>query len=146
MCNLTEKLFDAICAKYLNDRRLRKPFNVNIRKNNGIIIGSTNIDIQEGLNKFFAELTDFISSAITNNVPKGEIQSADIKHGRNVDMGIDQAEIINGRFFEIYCYNCFSITFVRVWLEKALFIEKKWISIDIDEIQHTPWFKGDDDE
>jgi hypothetical protein len=34
-----------------------------------------------------------------------------------------------------------SIAFVRVWLEKGLYIKKKWVSVDVDENLKTLWFK-----
>ncbi len=71
----------------------------------------------------------------------GEIQTIDIQAGRNIDLGIEQTKILNGKFFEFYCYTCFSIAFIRILLEEGIYYKQRWISIDIDEILNTPWFK-----
>lgn len=139
MCDITEDIFKIVKEKFKDDKRLKEKFNVTIKKDKKQIIGSTNIEVKNDIERFFND----VCCAVENVVKKvdGEYLSVEIKHGKNVDLGIRQAEILDGRFFEVYCYKCLSSAFVRIWLEKGLYIKKKWISIDVDEILETLWFK-----
>ncbi len=139
MCNITENIFKTVKAEFSHDKRLTKKFNVMIKKDKKYIIGSTNIDVKNDIEGFFNDVCCAVENVVKN--VNGEYQSVEIKHGKNVDLGIKQAEILDGRFFEVYCYRCSSATFVRIWLEKGLYIKKKWISIDVDENLKTLWFK-----
>ncbi len=142
MCNVAEQLFEAIKQKFSceHDKRIKEKFNVMLRKNKNYTIASANIEVkQEYIENVFDDLCTLAENKLKNI--KGEIQAFEIKKGENVDLGVRQAEIIKGKFFEVYCYECMSVIFLRIWLENLLFINKKWLSIDCDEIQNTLWFK-----
>jgi len=139
MCNLTENIFKTVKERFEEDKRLKEKFNIMIKKEKNCVVGSTNIDVKGGIKGFFNDVCLTVENVVKN--VNGEYQSAEIKEGENVDLGIKQAEILDGRFFEVYCYKCLSIAFVRIWLEKGLYIKKKWVSIDVDEILETLWFK-----
>ena len=139
MCNLTENIFKNIKIKFENDERLKEKFNIMIKKDKNCIVGSANIDVKVDIKGFFNDVCLTVENVVKN--VNGEYQSVEIKHGKNVDLGLKQAEILEGRFFEVYCYKCLSIGFIRVWLEKRLYIKKSWISVDVDEILETLWFK-----
>jgi len=139
MCNLTENIFKNIKIKFENDERLKEKFNIMIKKDKNCIVGSANIDVKVDIKGFFNDVCLTVENVVKN--VNGEYQSVEIKEGENVDLGIKQAEILDGRFFEVYCYKCLSIGFIRIWLEKGLYIKKKWISVDVDENLKTLWFK-----
>lgn len=139
MCNLTENVFKTVKERFKDDKRLKEKFNVMIKKDKKYVIGSTNIDVKNDIEDFFNDVCLAVENTVKN--VNGEYQSVEIKYGENVDLGIKQAEILDGRFFEVYCYDCLSIAFVRVWMEKGLYIKKKWISVDVDENLKTLWFK-----
>lgn len=61
--------------------------------------------------------------------------------GGITDLGQKEAEIEMGYYAEFYCYDCMSATFIRLWKERALFMEKEWVSVDIDEISDSLWFR-----
>ena len=140
MCNITENVFKIVKERFKDDKRLKEKFNVMIKKDKKYVIGSTNIDVKNDIEGFFNDICCAIENVVKN--VNGEYQSVEIKHGKNVDLGIKQAEIVNGKFFEVYCYKCLSTAFVRIWLEKGLYIKKKWISVDVDENLKTLWFKA----
>jgi hypothetical protein len=139
MCNITENIFKTVKEEFSHDKRLKEKFNVMIKKDKKYIIGSTNIDVKNDIEGFFNEVCLAVENVVKN--VNGEFQRVKIKDGENVDLGIKQAEILEGRFFEVYCYKCLSAAFIRVWLEKGLYIKKKWISVDVDENLKTLWFK-----
>ena len=144
MCSITENIFNIVSSKFNEDKRLQKKFNVNIKKDIRYIIGTTNIFPKiKYRNEIFFEIVKLIETELTDTKKfYGEIQKIEIKKGENIDIGIKQVEIINGRYYELYCYKCYSLIFLRLWLEKGLAVSKNkiWISIDIDEILDTPWF------
>jgi len=139
MCNLTENIFKTVKERFNEDKRLKEKFNIMMKKDKNCIVGSANIDVKADIKGFFNDVCRTVENVVKN--VNGEYQSVEIKHGKNVDLGIKQAEILEGRFFEVYCYKCLSIGFIRVWLEKGLYIKKSWISVDVDEILETLWFK-----
>jgi len=61
--------------------------------------------------------------------------------GDETDLGQREVEIERGYYAEFYCYDCMSASFIRLWKEKALFMEKEWVSVDIDEIRDSLWFR-----
>ncbi|MDY6864375.1 MAG: hypothetical protein SVY15_00180 [Halobacteriota archaeon] len=141
MCDLTECIMD-IVKEFEGDSRLKEEFTQKIEKSSKYTIGTTNLYPGEGeevglFNDLVSRLEDYLKDRLNES---GEVQILEISSGENIDIGIKQAEVLCGRLFEIYCYKCFSITFLRVWLEEGIFIKKRWISVDVDELTGTPWF------
>jgi|GEM_PF-4984013 len=145
MCDLTEGIM-GIVGGFEGDLRLKEAFNKRIEKCPGYTIGTTNLYPLEGqevdlFNDLVFRLEEYLKDHLRES---GEVQILKISSGENIDIGIKQADVIGGRVFEMYCYKCFSITFLRVWLEEGIFIKKRWISVDVDELTDTPWFKDRD--
>lgn len=142
MCELTSYTFNLIEKEFRNDNRLDCGFNIKIEKNPAYIIGTTNIyPKKDHINSFFGDISEFIEEKLKERLKEdGEVQISKILSGKNIDLGIKQANILDGRYFEIYCYKCFSIVFLRIWLEEGIYVKKKWISVDMDELLKTPWF------
>jgi len=88
---------------------------------------------------------DAVIKAIENEIMKinGENIIVRGENGSIFDMKEKEAEIKKAFYVECYCYDCLSAYFIRVWHEKALFMEKEWISVDIDEIKQSLWFSDD---
>lgn len=140
MCQLILKLCSAIEGKFKGDCRLEKPICFKIERAEQYTIGTVNIYFKEIA--IFQELASYAEEFLLEVAREnGEIQIIDIQAGRNIDLGVEQAKILNGKFFEFYCYNCFSITFIRILLEEGIYYKNRWISIDMDEILNPPWFK-----
>lgn len=140
MCNFTEALFDEIKSRFGEDERIKEKFRVMLKRAKNYTIGTVNIEPKARfVNVLFKELVELAEQKLQGL--KGEIQKFGIRKGENFDLGVKQAEILKGKFFEIYCYDCSSVTFLRLWLESALFLDKKWLSVDCDEIKNTLWFK-----
>jgi len=145
MCELTAYIFDQIEKEFKDDIRLDKSFKTRIEGISKYITGTTNIyPKKDNIDDFFVDISNFIEKKLKERLKKdGEIQITKISSGQNIDLGIKQANIIEGRYFEIYCYKCFSIVFLRIWLEEGIYVKKKWISVDVDELLETPWFKDE---
>ena len=145
MCELTAYIFDHIEKEFKDDTRLDEAFKIKIEEVSKYITGTTNIyPKKDNIDNFFVDISNFIEEKLKEHLKKdGEIQITKISSGQNIDLGIKQANIIDGRYFEMYCYKCFSIVFLRIWLEEGIYVKKKWISIDVDELLETPWFKED---
>ncbi|MDY6958895.1 MAG: hypothetical protein SVK08_07020 [Halobacteriota archaeon] len=145
MCDLTEGIMGVV-GEFEGDFRLKEAFKQRIEKSSGYTIGTTNLYPTEGqevdlFNDLVSSLEDYLKDHLNE---KGEIQILRVSSGENIDIGIKQANVLCGRVFEMYCYKCFSITFLRVWLEEGIFIKKRWISVDVDELTETPWFSNRD--
>ncbi|MDY6966606.1 MAG: hypothetical protein SVM80_11700 [Halobacteriota archaeon] len=145
MCNLTEEIF-CLVKEFEDDTRVNEDFRIKIKRSPGYIIGTTNIYPREGSEEeLFLSIADRIKEHLIKHLKEsGEIQVLKVSSGENIDLGIKQARILDGRFFEMYCYKCFSIVFLRIWLEEGIFIKKRWVSVDVDELISTPWFKDED--
>lgn len=140
MCQFVERLFPAIEIKFKNDKRLKQRFNVLMKKDNNYRIGSVNLEpSEEFLDVIFQEIALIAEETIKNS--KCEVQRFVLEEGENVDLGVKQADILKGLIYEIYCYDCSSVIFLRILAERALFIDKKWLSLDCDEIKNTLWFR-----
>jgi len=87
----------------------------------------------------FEEVKERIRSILLGK--HGELIEIEGK-GEIFDMKQREAEIEKGYYAEFYCYDCFSATFIRLWSERALFMEKRWVSVDIDEISDSLWFRS----
>lgn len=144
MCDIAGELLKSVEDLLMDDERLLSPPKVKIIQDDDYTIGSTNIYPHEGaVQQVFDELAACIEEKTGDMLKdRGEIQTVTISDGRNIDMGQEQAHLLDGRYFEAYCYECRSITFIRLWLEKTTYDDKApWISIDIDEIENSLWFK-----
>jgi hypothetical protein len=134
MCNFTEFVFGKL--------RDKVQINPTIKKTKKYIIGSVNIDQNNSIPDIFHQLNKYLLDILTN-LKNSEIQVCKIATGYNIDRGYKQSVIHKGTIYEIYCFNCYSLAFLRILLEEGLFIKKKWLSIDIDELLATPWFDED---
>lgn len=144
MCQLASKFFKTVEAKFKGDERLEKPLEAKIYNKDNYTIGSANIYFKLESEAFFQELVSYAEDFLTDFAEAGgEIQIADIQAGKNIDLGAEQTRILAGKIFEVYCYKCFSIAFIRILLEEGIYYRQSWVSIDIDEIANTPWFSED---
>ena len=125
MCDLIENIIDSL-----------KTFDLKFSKNEDTrcVIATTN-----GSADF-----DKVIAAVENEVRKIRGEYMVLRGtGTITDIGIKEAEIKRGFYVECYCYDCLASYFIRVWHEKALFIEKEWLSVDIDVIKNSLWFSED---
>ena len=104
-------------------------FSIKENANHRIVTTNGEGDFNDIVERMDGALRDFNGEVIRIE-GKGEI----------IDLGILEAEIRDGLYIECYCYGCFSAYFIRILNEKALFIDKQWISIDIDESKKSLWF------
>lgn len=142
MCLLTAKFLKVIEERFEGDERLEKPLEVKIRDKNNYTIGTANIYFKD--QALFQELAGYAEQFLIDFArPNGEIQIAEVRAGKNIDLGIEQVRILDGKSFEVYCYECLSISFIRIILEEGLYYKQRWASIDIDELINTPWFAED---
>ena len=108
-------------------------------------IATTNIYPEEGKEEEeFLKLSSALESALEGWYKRhGEMLTCRLESGEIRDLGDSQAELLNGRYFELYCYECSEVAFVRLWLEAGTFYKKTWISLDIDVVENSLWFSDD---
>ncbi|MGQ9720024.1 MAG: hypothetical protein ACUVXA_01740 [Candidatus Jordarchaeum sp.] len=113
-------------------------------KGNSVIVTS-NIYLNE--KTLLSELVSYISGIVQKIIEKhlaldGEIIKLNIDKGTVSDRGEIWFEVVSGVIFEVYCFTCRSISFVRILHERQLYGEKnEWISLDMDECLDSQWFE-----
>jgi hypothetical protein len=87
------------------------------------------------------ETSEVVEKTIKGHIGQsGELIRSIIRKGEIWDSGKTYFEIKGGSHFEVYCFKCKSLTFVRVQHEKMLYPpQREWLSIDVDENQDTLW-------
>jgi hypothetical protein len=127
------------------DLRLSRGVKFGRKEKGNAIIVTTNIYLKEKslLGEFFSYISNSVGLIIEKHLAlNGEIIKMNIERGTVSDRGEVWFEIIEGVVFEVYCFTCRAISFVRVLHEKQLYGEKnEWISLDIDEYLDSQWFE-----
>ena len=105
-------------------------------------IATTNIYPEKGTEEEeFLKLSSALESTLEGWYKgHGEMLTCSMEKGRISDLGDLQADIMNGRYFELYCYDCSEVAFIRLWLESGTYYKKTWISLDIDVVEDSLWF------
>ena len=145
MTSLSNELSSLILEHLSKDNELLSPVTVQqkSRENHSIHAGNyffkQPTHIRSALNKISERIENAIKSHIGSN---GELIKGVISTGYIWDGGKSYFEIKGGFYFEVYCYTCKSLTFIRVTHERTLYApEKQWLSIDMDEDQNTIWLE-----
>jgi hypothetical protein len=127
------------------DLRLSEILKFKRKEKGNAVIVTTNIYLKEKseLYEFVSHISSIVESIIKKHLAlNGEIIKLSIERGTVSDRGEVWFEIVEGVVFEVYCFTCRSISFVRVLHEKQLYGEKnEWISLDIDEYLDSQWFE-----
>ncbi|MFB0560856.1 MAG: hypothetical protein ACETWM_06565 [Candidatus Lokiarchaeia archaeon] len=127
------------------DSRLSELVKFKRKERGNANIVTTNIYLKEKslLGEFVSYISDGVESIIEKHLAlNGEIIKLKIERGTVSDRGEVWFEIVNGVVFEVYCFTCKAISFVRVLHEKQLYGEKnEWISLDMDEYLDSQWFE-----
>ncbi len=127
------------------DSRVAKRFRFTRKERENAVIVTTNIYLRKKSQfpEFVSYLTGIVKSIIENHIGlNGEIIRLDVRGGVISDRGEIWFEVIGGVVFEVYCFTCRSISFVRILHEKQLYGEKnEWISLDVDEYRDSQWFE-----
>jgi hypothetical protein len=127
------------------DLRLSEGLRFKRKEKGNAVIVTTNIYLKNSSE--FCEFVSHISSVVESIIKKhlalnGEIIKLSIESGTVSDGGEVWFEVVEGVMFEVYCFTCRSISFVRVLHEKQLYGEKnEWISLDVDEYLDSQWFE-----
>lgn len=143
MPSLLDELYRSILEYVAKSKRLSGPPTMtrNSREKYSICSGNFSTRDQEDIPTAISEITRLIEETIKMHIGShGELIKNTIRTGEIWDSGKTYFEIKGGSHFEVYCFNCKSLTFVRVQHEKMLYApEKEWLSIDVDENQDTLW-------
>jgi len=127
------------------DSRVAKRFRFTRKERGNAVIVTTNIYLRKKSQfpEFVSHLASIVKSIIENHIGlNGEIIRLDVEGGVISDRGETWFEVIGGVVFEVYCFTCRSISFVRILHEKQLYGEKnEWISLDVDEYRDLQWFE-----
>lgn len=127
------------------DLRLSESLKFKRKEKGNAVIVTTNIYLKEksGLYEFVSHISSVVESTIKKHLAlNGETIKLSIERGTVSDRGEIWFEIVEGVVFEVYCFTCRSIIFVRVLHEKQIYGEKnEWISLDIDEYLDSQWFE-----
>jgi hypothetical protein len=142
VCGITRFVFSLVNS-WAEEKALKERGKMREGKGEKYTIGWINLYPEKDVEELFKDLAERVEKGIKDYIQeKGEIQTFSGGKGENIDLGIRQALLLNGKFFEVYCFDCFSISFIRVWIEESLVQEKKkWISVDVDEILNSIWFE-----
>lgn len=144
MCKTVEKVLGSL-EPFRKDPRLAKRFEPGMRRKETVAVGWANLHPKEGLaEELYRDVASAVEATVRRSVLDcGEVQTLEGR-GENVDLGLRQALLDPARYFEVYCFNCYSVTFVRVHVEEGLTKEKRgqrWISVDVDEVGKSLWFE-----
>jgi hypothetical protein len=143
MPSLLDELYKSIIEYVANSRRLSGPpvMKRNSRAEYSICSGNFFARGSEDLSQAVNEVTRLVEETIKIHIGShGELIKNTIRTGEIWDSGKTYFEIKGGSHFEVYCFTCKSLTFVRVQHERMLYApEKEWLSIDVDENQDTLW-------
>lgn len=127
------------------DSRLLVEAKFKCKEKEDAIIWTTNIYLRDKsqLSEFVSYIADVVESILDKHLASdGEIIRLSVGGGTVSDRGEIWFEIVDGVVFEVYCFTCRSISFVRVLHEKQLYGEKnEWVSLDIDEYLDSRWFE-----
>lgn len=138
---ISAEIEDVFCE----DSRLSEVLKFKRKEKGSAVIVTTNIYLKEKaqLPEFLLHISSVLESIIKKHLAfNGEIIKLGINGGIVNDRGEVWFEVVEGVIFEVYCFTCRSISFVRVLHEKQLYGEKKeWISVDVDEYLDSQWFE-----
>lgn len=146
MQSLLNELYKSL-LEYLatNKNKLLEPPKLLRRTKNKYSVCSGNFFFEDAreIQSAVSVVTGIIDNTIRNHAcSKGETIINNISKGEILDGGQKYFEIRGGSTFEVYCFSCRTLTFIRVTDEKQLFdSQKEWLSIDIDEIQDPLWLE-----
>lgn len=143
MPSLLDELYKSILEYLTYGNRLLDPpvLKRNSRENYSVCSGNFFPQDLKDLSPATDEVTELIEKTIKEHIgSNGELIKSTIRKGEIWDSGKPYFEIKGGSHFEVYCFACKSLTFVRVQHEKMLYSpQKEWLSIDIDEDLDTLW-------
>lgn len=129
MCGIAERLFE----------RLHNELQVEFSKRERGLVRTFSINTKNASEDLYSSILKIVEEVLSD-VKNGEIQKMEICRGENIDSGVRQTEILRGVCYEIYCFDCFSMCYLRVLWERGLVYRREWISVDADEILKSPWF------
>jgi hypothetical protein len=143
MPSLLDELYNSILEYLANTDRLLGPpvLKRNSRDKYSVFSGNFFPRNLSDLPPVVNEVSEVIEKTIKGHIgASGELIRSTIRKGEIWDSGKTYFEIKGGSHFEVYCFTCKSLTFVRVQHEKMLYPpQKEWLSIDVDENQDTLW-------
>ena len=143
MLSLLDELYRSIFEYVANTDRLLAPPGLKRSSKDKYSVCSGNFFPRnpDALPVATIEVAELVEKTIKEHIgSKGELIKSMIKEGEIWDSGKTYFEIKGGSHFEVYCFTCKSLTFVRVQHEKMLYDPRKeWLSIDIDEDNDTLW-------
>jgi hypothetical protein len=143
MLSLLDELYKSIFEYVANTDRLLGPLDLKRSSRDKYSVCSGNFFPRkpDALPLATIEVAEIVEKTIKEHVgSKGELIKSMIREGAIWDSGKTYFEIKGGSHFEVYCFACRSLTFVRVQHEKMLYPPRKeWLSIDIDEDSDTLW-------
>jgi hypothetical protein len=143
MSSLLDELYESILGYVANsDRLLGSPaLKRSSRDKYSVCSGNFFPRNLSDLPTTIDEVSELVEKTIKGHIGStGELIRSVIRKGEIWDSGKTFFEIKGGMHFEVYCFACKSLTFVRVQHEKMLYPpQREWLSIDIDENQDTIW-------
>lgn len=132
MCGLSSRIFE----------RFEKELDLGFTKREGSSARALSLNTERADENLYSGIIEIIEDEL-RDLRNGEYQKMEISGGENIDSGIRQTEILRGICYEIYCFDCLSMYYLRVLWERGIFYQREWISVDMDEILNSPWFLED---
>ncbi len=119
-----------------------KPVSKTLRSREFVKVSSLNVYPAKGNElKVLGLIAKEVDLAVNEHLSgRGEVIRLRV-NGEIIDSGVKSFLVEGGFVYEVYCFKCFANAFIRVILEKSLQTGERWISVDVDEVVGSPWFK-----
>lgn len=125
----------------LSDRKKTLPVKIRQTHNNVIITWNVFPDSSNELGAIFKDVQNIINQKL-DKLKKGEILQYEISNGHIVDSGSEAFLIKRGYSWDLYLYEPETFIYIRLLHESQINQwDEEWISIDIDIVNKSAWFK-----
>ncbi len=130
---------ERVLSSEFENRLKTLPVKVIKRNNNTAVTWNIYPKDQNQSDKLLIELTKTIEDNFNNIV--GEIIKFNIANGSIIDSGNQEFQIITGMSWEVYLFDPEIFIYIRLLNESRITDPfDKWLSIDIDIVEHSAWF------
>lgn len=140
--NLVDSLIfeiERVLSSEFENRLKTLPVKVIKRNNNTAVTWNIYPTDTTKHDELLVELTKTIEENFNNII--GEIIKLNITNGSIIDSGNQEFQIIEGQSWEVYLFDPETFIYIRLLNESRIADPfDKWLSIDIDIVEHSAWF------
>ncbi|MHA2248230.1 MAG: hypothetical protein ACXADY_24990 [Candidatus Hodarchaeales archaeon] len=140
--NLVDSLIfeiERVLSSEFENRQKTLPVKVIKRNNNTAVTWNIYPTDTIKHDELLVELIKTIEDNFNNII--GEIIKFNITNGSIIDSGNQEFQIIEGQSWEVYLFDPETFIYIRLLNESRIADPlDKWLSIDIDIVEHSAWF------